>query len=82
MPHGARKKAQNPPNSCHTRDHTNLTRYSEPTTAAMFLQRILELNKPSYPDTWPILGGFKYLHTPTVNLPPRVMHICTTLKLT
>jgi len=39
MPHGARKKAQNPPNSCHSRDHTNLTRYSEPNTAAMFLQR-------------------------------------------
>jgi len=55
MPHGARKKAQNPPNSCHTRDHTNLTRYSEPTTAAVFLQRRLEINKLAYLNARPIL---------------------------
>ena len=68
MPHGARKKAQNPPNSCHSRDHTNLTRYSEPTTAAMFLQRRLEINKPSYPDTWPILRVSE-AHTQAVSIP-------------
>ena len=39
MPHGARKKAQNPPNNCHSWHHSSLRMYSEPSTAAMFLEK-------------------------------------------
>ena len=39
MPHGARKKAQNPPNNWHMWFSNSLSTSTVPTTAAMFLQR-------------------------------------------